>query len=157
MSQDGECHGWLGWFDMRLGEQWLSTAPDAEPTHWRQVFLPLEKPVSVRAGQTMGLDLKRREYGEWTWQTHFDGRHQRQSTFLSESFTPEILAKKSEDHRPELHERGRAMQYLLSRFDGSASTAELADALVQNFSDSFRSRDHALRFVKSLVQRASSP
>jgi SAM-dependent methyltransferase len=155
MSEEGECHGWLGWFEMHLGEQWLSTAPDAEPTHWRQVFLPLEKPLAVKAGQSLGFALQRREYSEWSWRTDFNGQQQRQSTFLSESFTTEILRKKSEDHRPELHDRGRAMQYLLSRFDGSASTGKLADALVEKFSSSFHSREEALRFVKSLVHRCS--
>lgn len=33
----------------------LSTAPDAPPTHWEQVYLPLLKPLSMNAGD--GLDV----------------------------------------------------------------------------------------------------
>ena len=73
-KESGECHGWLGWFDMRLGERWLSTAPDAKSTHWRQVFMPLEKPIVVEAGQKLGFSLKRPEYGEWTWRRSLWGR-----------------------------------------------------------------------------------
>jgi len=151
--EGGECHGWLGWFDMRLGGQWLSTAPDADPTHWRQVFMPLEKPVAVEAGQVLGFGLKRQEYGEWIWTTDYDGGQQRQSTFLSEPLTPEILRRKSDDFQPELNERGQAMGYVLSHFDGRASSGSLADALLQHFGSSFSSRDDALRFVKSLAKK----
>ena len=152
-EESGECHGWLGWFDMRLGQEWLSTGPDADSTHWRHVFMPLERPIIVKAGQLLNFSLKRPEYGEWTWTTSFDGQRQRQSTFLSEPLTPEILLKKSDGFHPNLNERGRAAQIALSRFDGTESTGELADALLLNFGDAFTSREDALRFVKSLVNK----
>lgn len=153
VTESGDCHGWLGWFDMRLGDQWLSTAPDADPTHWRQVFMPLEKPVAVEVGQVLGFGLKRKEFGEWTWTTEFDGGHQRQSTFLSEPLTPEILRRKSDDFHPQLNDRGQAMHYVLSHFNGKASSGSLADALLQNFSGSFSSHGEALRFVKNLAKK----
>jgi predicted RNA methylase len=153
VKEGGKCHGWLGWFDMRLGQEWLSTGPDADSTHWRQVFMPLEKPIVVKAGQTLGFSLKRPEFGEWTWTTSFDGQQQRQSTFFSEPLTPEILQKKSDVYQPNLKERGRAAQYALSRFDGSESTGVLADALLLHFGSSFSSREDALRFVKALVNK----
>jgi predicted RNA methylase len=153
VSADGECHGWLGWFDMRLGRQWLSTAPDAETTHWRQVFMPLNKPVSVAAGQSLGFELKRQEYGEWIWTTTANGERQRQSTFLSEPLSPEILHKKSDAFQPELNAKGKAMSFVLSRFDGNSSTESLAEAVLEHFSDVFTSKEDALRFVKGLVRK----
>jgi len=121
--------------------------------NWRQVFLPLEKPIAVEAGQKLGFGLKRPEYGEWTWTSEFAGQQQRQSTFLSEPLTPELLHKKSDAFQPKLNERGRAALYVLSHTDGSASTGKLADAVLQHFGANFSSRPEAVRFVKSLVNK----
>jgi len=153
LREDGELHGWLGWFEMRLGENWLSTGPDAEPTHWRPVFMPLENPVTVQAGQRIRLDLKRPEFGEWSWTTHYDGQQQRQSTFLSEPLTPGLLRKKSDAFQPKLNDRGLAMQFLLSQCNGNMNLLELADLLLVRFPDAFSSRQDALRFVKSLASK----
>jgi SAM-dependent methyltransferase len=153
VKESGECHGWLGWFDTRLGQEWLSTGPNADSTHWRQVFMPIEKPIAVKAGQILRFGLKRPEFGEWTWTTSFDGQQQRQSTFLSEPLTPEILQKKTEGFQPKLNERGHAAQYALSRFDGSESTGALADVLLTHFGSSFSSREDAVRFVKALANK----
>jgi len=153
VKEDGECHGWLGWFDMRLGEQWLSTAPDADPTHWRQVFMPIEKPLTVKAGQSLGFALQRPEHGEWTWTTDFEGKRQRQSTFLSEPLTPEKVARKSDTFQPSLNVRGEATNYVLSHFKGKESSGALADAVWQKFGDLFSSPAEALRFVKALADK----
>ncbi len=44
----GKLHGWLGWFDARVGDRWFSTSPKAEQMHWSQVFLPLAEPINVK-------------------------------------------------------------------------------------------------------------
>jgi SAM-dependent methyltransferase len=151
IKQSELCHGWLGWFDMRLGAKWLSTAPDAEPTHWRQMFMPLDQPVRVEAGQSAVFGLKRPEHGEWTWTTEIDGRSQRQSTFRSAPFTREMMLRKSERFKPELNERGQAILHVLNHMDGTTSTGQLIDALQQKFGGLFHSREATLQFVKSLV------
>jgi predicted RNA methylase len=150
-----ECDGSVDSVFQESGEceRWLSTAPDAKSTHWRQVFMPLERPIAAESGQKLGFSLKRPEYGEWTWTTDFDGRQQRQSTFLSGPMSPELLRRKSDAYQPELNEKGRAAQYVLAQMDGSASTEGLADAVLEHFGDSFTSREDALRFVKSLVNK----
>ena len=67
VSRSGTCHGLLGWFDMQLGDTWLSTGPDAEPMHWSEAFLPLDPPLELSAGETVQFELERPEFGEWTW------------------------------------------------------------------------------------------
>ena len=47
IEKDGLCHGWVGWFQMRLVDEWLSTSGESNATHWCPVFLPLEEPVQV--------------------------------------------------------------------------------------------------------------
>ncbi len=36
----------------------LSTAPDAAPTHWEQLYLPVLEPIDVRAGETLSIRVK---------------------------------------------------------------------------------------------------
>ena len=54
LQHNGTCHGWLGWFQMRLLDEWLSTSGEPEATHWCPVLLPLEQPLQVRAGDRLG-------------------------------------------------------------------------------------------------------
>ena len=56
---DGTCHGWLGWFRMVLGAQEFSTAPDEPRTHWAPLFLPIDPPVEVTAGERIALAVVR--------------------------------------------------------------------------------------------------
>ncbi|KAJ3108500.1 Histone-arginine methyltransferase carm1 [Phlyctochytrium bullatum] len=45
----GIMHGIGGWFDINLGGFNLSTAPNAEKTHWQQVRFLLREPLAVNA------------------------------------------------------------------------------------------------------------
>jgi hypothetical protein len=36
----------------------LSTAPDAAPTHWEQLYLPVLEPIDVKAGETLSFRVK---------------------------------------------------------------------------------------------------
>lgn len=55
----------------------LSTAPGAPCTHWEQLYFPLEKPITVRKGETIMISLRSRSSEEagthlaWT-AVHFD-------------------------------------------------------------------------------------
>ena len=155
IEQDGLCHGWMGWFQMRLGDEWLSTSGDPTPTHWCPVFLPLEEPIEVKAGEQLNFALKRAEYGEWTWTTTHAGRKQRQSTFLSQPLTPAQMRKSSENYQPALNERGLAVQWLLSRMDGSAAAGDLAGQLRKEFPQQFATDAEALKQVRELAERFS--
>lgn len=147
----GTCHGWLGWFDMRLGSEWLSTAPDAESTHWRQVFMPLDQPLTVQEGQRLTLHLKRPENGEWTWVTGHGDDVQRQSTFLSSPLRPDAMLRQSERFQPRLNRKGEAVRTVLERMDGKLTTGELADALLREFPGLFHSREEAVRQIQALA------
>jgi predicted RNA methylase len=155
IERDGLCHGWMGWFQMRLGDEWLSTSGDPTPTHWCPVFLPLEEPVEVKAGEQMDFALKRAEYGEWTWMTTYAGHRQRQSTFLSQPLVHSQMLKASENYQPALNERGQAVRWLLSRMDGSAASGELAEQVRKEFPQHFATDADALKQVRELAERFS--
>jgi hypothetical protein len=155
ITQDGICHGWLGWFQIRLGAEWLSTSGEAEATHWRTAFLPLEQPLEVKAGERLGFTLNRPEFGEWTWTTRYRDSSQRQSTFLSRPVSPDQVRKASGTYRPRLGERGEAARWLLGQLQGKSTAVELASRLNEMYPAVFGSSQEAFRFVKSVVDSYS--
>ena len=151
LPQGGTCHGWLGWFQLRLGDDWLSTAGEPEATHWRPVLLPLATPIEVAAGETLGFSLQRPEFGEWTWTTEHRGKRQRQSTFLSRPLPAQRLRRASGNYQPRLNERGEAARWVLARMAGETTVGQLAVDLPAQFPGLFRSSEEALKFVGKLV------
>ena len=156
-TQKGTCHGWLGWFDMRLGQDWLSTSPASEVTHWNQALLPLESPVEIQAGEEINLSLTRPEYSDWTWISAFRGRQTTfsQSTFLSNPLSPNAVLKSSPTHRPILSAEGRALMMMFNLFDGQHALDEIASRLYKSFPDQFLSEEDALALTRNHSQRLS--
>jgi len=151
--QDGLCHGWLGWFRTRVGDKWLSTSPQGEQTHWRQVFMPLNEPIPVKQGDALSFELNRPEFGEWTWTVGYGDKHQRQSTFLSEPIATAVLQMKSDGYKPWLSQKGQAAQDVLQYMNGNESTAEIVDHIVTEHGELFPDLKLADRFVKALVKQ----
>lgn len=156
ISQKGLCHGWLGWFRVRLGDKWLSTSPLEKQTHWSQVFLPLAEPVSVKKGEILSFELNRPEFGEWTWTVGYGGKYQRHSTFLSEPISPAVLQKKSDTYKASISHKGQITQEILLRLNGNESTAEIVERIMEVHKGFFSKREQADRFVKDIISRYSS-
>jgi len=153
ITKNGLCHGWLGWFQIHLGDKWLSTSPLETQTHWRQIFLPLNQPVQVKAGDKMSFEMNRPEFGEWTWTTETANTQQRQSTFLSEPLSPEVLQKKSDIHTASLNIKGQAARSILERLNGKESTSSIAKEITKSYPQLFPDREHAKRFVIKLIEK----
>lgn len=153
LSQDDICHGWLGWFQVLLGDKWLSTSPDAPRTHWRQAFLPLDPPMAVKAGEKMTLHLLRPEFGEWSWTVSTGTEKQQHSTFLSRPVSSSDLQKKSDENKPSLSGRGEAALHVLRAFDGQRSTIDIAREIQEAYPRLFPDLQNARRFVVRLVER----
>jgi hypothetical protein len=153
VSSAGDLHGFLGWFDMRLGESWYSTSPSATATHWAQIYLPIDPVLSVTPGDTLRFSLHRPEKGEWTWQLARGGKIFRHSTFLSRPLTADELRRRSDDYRPLLSEDGQIANWLLSHFDGGTSIASLAEMARTRYPGRFDSLSAALEFVRNLPDR----
>jgi hypothetical protein len=152
-TRDGTCHGWLGWFRIRLGEQWLSTSPQQAQTHWRQVFLPLAEPFSVREGDILSFELNRPEFGEWTWTSTHNGKKQRHSTFQSNPGSHVNMLQRADTYSAHLSEKGKAARDVLSRLDGDLQTSAIAEYLVNRYEKLFHDQEQAARFVKELIAR----
>lgn len=153
ITNDGICHGFYGWFQARLGDAWLSTSPKDKMTHWNQAFLPLDPPVSVQAGQIMKFDLKRLEFGEWTWTVTIDDVRQRHSTFLSRPLTTIEMEKKIDTHKAMLNDGGKMALSVLQKLNGNISTEEIALSLVDLHPDVFPGYSQAKQFVIDLIEQ----
>jgi predicted RNA methylase len=153
ITKDGDCHGWLGWFQARLGDTWLSTSPLQPKTHWSQAFLPIDPPMAVSAGDTLSFQLHRPEFGEWTWTVETGNNRQRHSTFLSQPVLSSAVQKKTDDYKAALNTKGEAAMYVLKKLDGNESTINIATDLAKSWPKIFRDQGHAKRFVINLIER----
>ncbi|MCI0663130.1 MAG: methyltransferase domain-containing protein [Acidobacteria bacterium] len=151
ITESGICHGLAGWFDMLLGEKWLSTDPHQPDTHWNAVFLPLDPPIELRVGDELVFKLARPAYGEWSWWVQAGESVQSHSTTFSAPVNLESLGKYSIHYRPKLSPCGQAWLDILSRFDGNTSLEEMTDFLLDNRHTIFRNRELAVSLIKNLV------
>lgn len=153
ITQSGMCHGWAGWFVMKLGDQYLSTSPRAKRTHWSPAFLPLDPPVAVEEGEQVEFHLARAPFDDWAWKMKSRSGTQRHSTLFSMPMKASTLQKASLDYVPELTREGHAVAYVLSHCDGVATTKEIAQSLRQRYPDQYSTEGEALLFVQSVVKR----
>ncbi|MFE3325123.1 50S ribosomal protein L11 methyltransferase [Streptomyces sp. NPDC059176] len=57
-TADGEAQALVVWFELDMGNGiTLSNPPDNPGSHWMQGWIPLEKPVPTKAGETVALRL----------------------------------------------------------------------------------------------------
>ncbi len=82
-------YGLVGWFEAELAEDiWLSTSPMSELTHWEQVFMPFEDPISFQDSTELNVDLEISSSEEdnkvlFTWRiTGSDGLHIEQKAIV---------------------------------------------------------------------------
>ena len=138
---------------MRLVDEWLTTDGEKNETHWSQVFLPLEKPLTLQKGDRLRLQLKRPQGGDWSWATTLGTKSQRQSSFLSQPLRPQDLLKQSDHYRPQLGEKAEAWRWLLDHINGEASVTQLASELRLAQPGVFTSEAQALQFVRAAAER----
>ena len=152
-THDGKFHGILGWFQMKLDGDWLSTSPLATKTHWRQVLLPLDPALDVHAGETMTFSLSRPEYGVWSWTVHYQDTTQKHSTFLARPLSPEKLSKKSGSYTAKLADKGEATLFVLGKLNGNLATDELAVLTKNQYPSVFPDIEAARRFIIELIDQ----
>lgn len=153
VSQAGLCHGLLGWFDMLLGAQWISTAPDAEPMHWSCAFLPLDPPLELKAGEAVTVELDRPEFGEWTWTVTRGADRQRHSTFLSRLPDLRHLKTQSVDCVPGLDKHGELALSVLDSMAGGESVAQILAHSQEKFGHLYLSEKQLEQAVRKLISR----
>lgn len=153
ITSSGLCHGWLGWFRMRLGDQWLSTSPYEPPMHWSPAFLPLDPPMMLERGEQVRFSLDRVPFGDWTWRVDDGGASQQHSTLLAAPMTAASLAKAARDYQPTLAVDGDVLLQVLTDCDGATTVEAIAATLRARFPARFGDAAEALAFVQRAAKR----
>lgn len=153
VTESGTCHGWLGWFSMKLGDRWLSTSPREAPLHWSSAFLPLDPPIVFEKGERVSFVLDRVPFGDWTWTVRTSTFTQRHSTMLSAPMNVTTLKKLAVDYAPSLNDAGAAIVDVLAQCNGSAPVSTIAESLHDRYPERYATVAEALAFVHDLVKR----
>ena len=100
VRRPGTAHGVALWFDADLADGiGFSNRPGAPELIYGQAFFPFSRPVPVREGEQVKLNLRadhvQKDY-VWSWSTDFVDQKIRleQSTFYGVPLSPELLKKK---------------------------------------------------------------
>jgi predicted RNA methylase len=147
------CHGWAGWFKMKLGDTWLSTAPHEPPLHWSAAFLPLDPPLPVTADESITLNLQRPMGGDWTWTTQTTEARQQRSTFFALPMTRKTISTTTSSYKPQLSGKGAALLHILSHSNGTRSIQDLANDLLEKYAAEFKQPQDALQFVQGISKK----
>lgn len=131
VETSGLCHGLLGSIRIRLADQWLTTQPDAPEVHWSPVYLPLDPPLPLQAGEVITIELTRPAFGDWTWTLSAAAGTRRHSTFLASADGPEQWRRSAPAAKPGLGVRGRRALAILNGFAEGKSNAAIAAELTQ--------------------------
>lgn len=152
----GLCHGLLGWIQIRLGSQYLSTNPQeqqGQEVHWATAFLPLNEPLELVAGEKVSVGLVRPRGGDWIWSVTAGAGARKQSSFLAHLDAADRLQHVAPQFKPSLDAQGRAIGLVLQAMDGSRSNRQIAELLVQKEPAAFPTLDEAMRTVQVLARR----
>jgi predicted RNA methylase len=144
------CHGWAGWFKMKLGDTWLSTAPHEPLLHWSSAFLPLDPPIALTAGDSITLRLQRPVEGDWSWESQSAEAKQKRSTFFAVPMTLKTIHCMSSTYSPQLSERGEALLYLLENCNSILTVDDLTQQLLEKYPTIFKDRLEAFQFVQGI-------
>ena len=153
IDEAGVCHGWAGWFRMRLGSDWLSTAPHEPRVHWSPAFLPVDPPIEVKKGDQLRFRLVRPPFGPWSWFVESEKTEQRHCTLFARPLTADALSKVSPEYRPSVSKDGEATRFVLSQIDGHQSARNIASLLSEQYPPLFGQLETALSFVQQIVRR----
>ena len=162
LSRPGRAHGVAVWFDARLSAgAGFSNAPGSEELIYGQAFFPFPRPVELREGDRLDVELEATRMGNdyvWRWTTAIEngsGEITRfaQSTFYASPLSLSRLRKRAASYVPELGEEGRIELFILERMDGGTTLEVIARQLRSAFPSRFSSWRDALAQVADLAQR----
>lgn len=151
VTESGTCHGIAGWFDVRLGEQWLSTSPKSPQTHWSAAYLPIDPPLPLTKGDRVSLEMDRSPEDYWSWRVKSPRESRRHSTLLGSPLSPEKVSKARRTYVPPVTEPLSATAFVLAQVDGRRDVTAIARRLQSAFPSMFATEPEALVFVQRVL------
>jgi SAM-dependent methyltransferase len=133
VREPGHCHGLLAWLRLRIGERWISAHPGEAAIHWSPALLPLDPPLEVRPGDSMGVSLRHARAGDWTWSASIGSQSRRHSTFLARLESPSELARAAPQWSGHLGPAGERTVAALQMLGQGRTALEVALELGERF------------------------
>jgi type I protein arginine methyltransferase len=167
VERAGIGHGILVWFDAELAEGiGISNAPSAPETIYSSFFFPWTQPVSLAAGQAVGVNLEAKLVENdyvWKWTTRIEALegsgapdiHFEQSELTGEVLSPAHLLRGAADYVPRLSGEGHLRRRTFDLMDGKVSLEEIAHRLATEFPQRFPRWEHALSYAGGISQEYS--
>ncbi len=146
----GLCHGLVGSIRIRLAGQWLSTGPGAPDVHWVPMYLPVDPPLALQAGEDLTISIVRPSLGDWAWTLNAKAGERRHSTFLAGVEGPSDWRRAAPGGAPGLGPRGRRARLILDGLARGATIALIAEELGKTEA---LSKAEALREVQAMALR----
>lgn len=157
-NRDGNLDGIGGWFDCRLAaDVWMTNSPRAaDPLQRAQVFLPLEVPVPVRAGEPIRVTVMARPAESvlgWVVELPASGRRLAHSTWNGLLLDQQDLVRANPERVATLNRRGRARQVVLGYCDGVRTVAAVEQLVLREHPGLFPSPSALSAFVARVLSR----
>ena len=136
LEREAVVHGLAYWFDLDLGGgERLSNAPGAEPGSWGHLFLPLDPPLRVRAGDEIAAEVRAEPRADgapgWlAWEVVAGAERRRGHEFAAAPASLSDLTMASPDAVPALALRGATELRVLGLTDGKRSIRDIAREIV---------------------------
>jgi protein arginine N-methyltransferase 1 len=159
IARAGLVHGVGAWFSaaMAPGVEMTNAPGAAARIGRRNVFLPLERPVAVAAGDAVEIAIGVRPADMLVnWTVTFPavaGSRERHSTLNGMLLSREDLRAGDPDLRPRLTRRGEGRRTLLDLCDGTRPLREIERAMFERHRDLFPTRAEAEAFVAEVLTR----
>lgn len=148
ITRDATLHGLAGFFSAELAPGVsITNSPLAEERIRRAVsFLPIDRPVPVRLGDTVSITVLVRPVEMIvSWTVRVNGAMFRHSTF--QSIALDVNANPDIASKPCLGPRGLAKRFVLERCDGGQTLGAIATALYEAFPAQFPTLSAATVFA----------
>lgn len=163
-EKDGIVHGLLVWFDAEIAEGLgYSNAPGQPELVYGQMFLPLENPPHLKAGDRVKLRFRANLINNsymWSWDGEvIDGvtgarrNPFRQSSFMARVIAKDAAAAGSNLAVPQPSIRMQIDTECLAMVDGGTDQDTIAKALMERYPEQLPAYGTALDHVVSLLKR----
>ena len=156
MLRDGIMHGLAGWFECELSDDvWMTNSPLSDCAIGRQqAFLPINKPLTVKAGDTISAIVMARPADHliaWEVSHPATGKKFSHSTWQGDLLMQEQLLRNRPDHAPRLSRNALAKSVVLGYCDGKLSVAQIQEIVLREHPDLLPSPEEIKRFVTAVL------
>jgi hypothetical protein len=127
-------HGLAYWFDLQVGDTWLSNAPGGDPRSWGNLYLPLGQEITIPAGGTLAAAVAPEAADDgapsWlTWDVRAGEYHYRGHEFKANPAAMADLVPTMPSWVPELTREAEVEREILALADGRRTVDEIAQAV----------------------------